>query len=207
MLRREAAVPVLFPATALAVVAVVVALAGALLTPTVARVPAAPPGAAAEVDAPVPVLHWQPCDGELGVGVECATATVPLDYDDPDGATVDLDLARVPAAEPAQRIGSLFVNPGGPGGSSRGFAPFFGRLVPREVSARFDIVGIDPRGVGPSARMRCATDAERPRFPRAFFPTTRKQVRQQIRFDRWVRLACSDRPSRIVGQMTTADTA
>ncbi len=184
------------------------ALTGGLLAPAGAAAPAAaaavPP---AQVQAPVPVLDWEPCEDEFGDGVECATATVPLDYDEPTGETVDLDLTRVPAGDPAQRIGTLFVNPGGPGGSSRWFAAFFGQLVPREVSERFDVVGVDPRGVGPSAPMRCRSDERQPPYPRAFFPTNERQVVAQIRFDRWVRQACAEHPSRIVGHMSTADTA
>src|SRR5688572_22736565 len=86
---------------------VVLALTGALLAPAAAQDPATGPARAAatavEVEAPVPDLAWGPCQ-DLGAPddrvLECATATVPLDYDDPMGATIDLDLARVPAADP-----------------------------------------------------------------------------------------------------------
>ena len=64
----------------------------------------------------VPAIDWQPC-GDDFPGLECATAEVPLDYDRPRGKTTELALARVPASDPEGRIGSLFVNPGGPGGS------------------------------------------------------------------------------------------
>ena len=61
----------------------------------------------------VPDLHWVDCDD----GLQCATATVPLDYDRPGGRHISLALARVPAGDPAHRIGSVFVNDGGPGNS------------------------------------------------------------------------------------------
>ena len=125
------------------------------------------------VVAPIPVIDWGSCDEAPDVDeFECATVPVPLDYDDPTGPTVDLDLLRVQATNPAQRIGTLFVNPGGPGGSSRFFATFFGEIVPAEVSQRFDIVGIDPRGVGPSAVPVCRTDEKRPPYPYVSFPVT-----------------------------------
>ncbi len=79
--------------------------------------------------------------------------------------------------------------------------------MPDAVSERFDIVGIDPRGVGPSAPMVCQTDAKRPPYPRSWFPTDEREARQQIRYDKWQRRACLDNPSRIVDHMTTADTA
>ena len=137
-------------------------------------------------------------------GVECATAAVPLDYDEPTGATVDLDLARHVGHRPGQPDRDALRQPGRPGRRpSREFVGVLRRASSRRaVSDRFDIVGIDPRGVGPSAPMECRTDAKRPPFPRPSFPTTERQVRQQIRFDRWQRRACRDEPSRIVGHMT-----
>ncbi|KJS58965.1 alpha/beta hydrolase [Streptomyces rubellomurinus] len=90
---------------------------------------------------------WSPC-GDL----ECATVTVPMDYAHPeDGRTFTLPLNRARAGDPGARIGSLLVNPGGPGGSGvamleGGGADLFGR----RVRDRFDLVGFDPRGVGGS---------------------------------------------------------
>lgn len=98
---------------------------------------------------PEPVA-WSPC----GVGLDCATVTVPVDYADPGGDVLQLALVRRPAGDLANRIGSLLVNPGGPGASGvrrveRGFS------VSPEVAARFDIVGFDPRGVGSSTPVTC----------------------------------------------------
>ncbi len=178
------------------------ALAGGLLAPTVSA--AAPPVA------DVPVITWEACE-EGGSDVECATLTVPLDYDEPAGETIDLDLLRVPATgAPEDRIGTLFVNPGGPGGPSREFAAYFGMLVPASVSEHYDVVGVDPRGVGPSAPMVCRTSERSPGYPRSWFPTNRKQARKQIRLDNWARAACdpeTGRPSKVVANMSTADTA
>lgn len=97
-------------------------------------------------------LEWAPCGG----GFDCATLTVPVDYLDLDGPTLDLALTRRPASDPGQRIGSLIVNPGGPGASGvrrvqRGFR------VSDEVAARFDIVGFDPRGIGESTPITCGS--------------------------------------------------
>src|SRR5688500_4728493 len=87
--------------------AVVAGLLASLLSAPTA---AAPPGSAGP---PVPRLRWAPC----GDGLECTTARVPLDYDRPSGATITLALIRLPASGPAPRIGSIFINPGGPGKS------------------------------------------------------------------------------------------
>ncbi|WP_246257325.1 alpha/beta hydrolase [Amycolatopsis anabasis] len=96
-------------------------------------------------------------------GVDCARLTVPLDYLRPDGLTITLGLLRHKAAKPDQRIGSLVMDPGGPGGSGTQVAA---QLVPAiektALGARFDFVGFDPRGVGASQpRVQCLTDQER----------------------------------------------
>lgn len=123
-------------------------------------------------DPPVPQLNWAPCEG----GLECATATVPLDYTDPDGRTIELGLARIPAANPAERIGSLFFNPGGPGGPAVAVLQQIGAgFLPAEVHERFDIVAVDPRGVGLSTPVQCFDTMEESLAFHAddvFFPTT-----------------------------------
>jgi pimeloyl-ACP methyl ester carboxylesterase len=110
----------------------------------------------------VPVLDWRPC----GEGLEaflCATATVPRDYDRPNGPTTTLGLTKLPASgDPAERIGTLFTNPGGPGGSG---VDFVQQTVPSaydpQVLASYDVVGFDPRGVArsdPATCFRTATE-------------------------------------------------
>ncbi|MCU1498048.1 MAG: proteinase [Acidimicrobiales bacterium] len=98
-----------------------------------------------------PELAWSTCDG----GFECAALDVPVDYDEPGGETLTLALVRRPALDPGRRIGSLLVNPGGPGGSAVDFVE--GVPLPSDVGQRFDIVGFDPRGVGRSDPLDCRT--------------------------------------------------
>jgi pimeloyl-ACP methyl ester carboxylesterase len=81
---------------------------------------------------------------------------VPLDYAHPRGATIGIALIKLPASDPAHRIGSLFVNPGGPGGSGVDVVPAAATaLWSPKVRARLDIIGFDPRGVARSAPIRC----------------------------------------------------
>lgn len=155
----------------------------------------------------VPVIAWDACEEGAPNDVECATVPVPLDYDDPTGPTLDLDLVRVPAGDPESRIGTLFVNPGGPGAPAGYFAMSFGRLVPDVVSERFDIVGIDPRGTGNSALAECRKPGPFPSYPGSAFPTNQRQVREQIRFDRWLRDACRTGGAPVIDHLSTADTA
>lgn len=96
-------------------------------------------------------LTWTDC----GSGLQCASIKVPLDYADPGAQAITLALARKPAtAEP--RLGSLFVNPGGPGAGGRGLAASFDS----DGLEQYDIVGWDPRGTGASTPVSCYSDSE-----------------------------------------------
>ena len=94
-------------------------------------------------------IDWSDCGG----GFECGTLTVPLDYDEPDGETIDVAVTRHPADNPDERIGALFLNPGGPGGSAIDLAHTYSRAG--TIGDRFDIIGFDPRGVGESSPLDC----------------------------------------------------
>jgi pimeloyl-ACP methyl ester carboxylesterase len=91
-------------------------------------------------------LHWSACDN----GFECARLLVPFDYSRPGWKRFSLPVIKLPAADPRQRIGSLVVNPGGPGGSGVQYAQSARSVIAPPVLDRFDIVGFDPRGVGGS---------------------------------------------------------
>jgi pimeloyl-ACP methyl ester carboxylesterase len=109
-------------------------------TPTPSPVPYSTPSSVA----------WTDCGG----GFQCGTVAVPLDYSNPSKATIRIAIVRKPATDPSQRIGSLLLNPGGPGGSGIVFARNSARLM-ADLNTRFDLVGFDPRGVGQSAPVRC----------------------------------------------------
>jgi pimeloyl-ACP methyl ester carboxylesterase len=124
--------------------------------------PTAPPTPTLAADVPAGLerfytqqVSWQPCRD----GLECATVQVPLDYAQPDGASIDLALLRVPARDPQARTGSLVVNPGGPGVSALDYAAAADQVVSPAVRDAFDVVGMDPRGVGSSTPLECVDDA------------------------------------------------
>jgi len=100
---------------------------------------------------PVTPVQWTSCGAVL-----CGTVAVPLDYAQPQQGTIQIALAMHRATDPAQRIGSLVINPGGPGGSGVNDLPAeLGVLTP-ELLARFDIVEFDPRGVERSSPVLCS---------------------------------------------------
>jgi pimeloyl-ACP methyl ester carboxylesterase len=90
----------------------------------------------------------------------CATISVPLDYADPSGATIDLQLVKIHDSDNRRSIGSLIVNPGGPGASGASLALGLAGQVSDTVLSHFDLVGFDPRGVGASDPIECLSDAE-----------------------------------------------
>ncbi|ASR34399.1 hydrolase [Prauserella marina] len=96
-------------------------------------------------------------------GIECARMTVPLDYEKPEGTTIEIGVLRHKSADDADRIGSLVLNPGGPGASGMVSAASIGRgVASQEVGEKFDVVGFDPRGVGASEpQVTCLTADER----------------------------------------------
>jgi pimeloyl-ACP methyl ester carboxylesterase len=101
-------------------------------------------------------LTWSKCRGRD----QCSTLRVPLDYADPGGRALSLALLKVPASAPGRRIGSLVVNPGGPGASGIEYAARASSSFGSELLAAFDIVGFDPRGVGHSTPLKCAGTSE-----------------------------------------------
>src|SRR4051794_37048671 len=106
---------------------------------------------------PVPTIEW----ADAGDGYQQATAQVPYDYARPRGEAMGLHLVRLPATDPAHRIGTLFVNPGGPGEPADAFLRTLGKgLLPAEVLARYDLVGVDPRGTGKSRPVRCSGSSD-----------------------------------------------
>ena len=112
-------------------------------------------------------IGWSKCYAKLGP-FQCGTVQVPLDYDSPNGADDLFGGHSTPATDPAHRIGSLLLNPGGPGGSGVDYVLVAGPfLYTDEVRARFDLVGFDPRGIArqhraPLLRQRAAVGAALP---------------------------------------------
>jgi len=135
-----------------------------------ALIAARAPAAVARQSAPPPTLDWQPCG--TAPNVVCATATVPRDYDDPEGATIDLHLAKSPATNQAERQGSLFYNFGGPGGTAANYLEALGTLLFPAFNERYDIIAMDPRGVGQSSpSIDCEVNQETEGIYSQPFPT------------------------------------
>ncbi|QIY56207.1 alpha/beta hydrolase [Streptomyces sp. RPA4-5] len=158
---------------------------------------------------PVPRLAWHPC--VQGGQFDCATARVPLDYRNPGGRTIELAVVKRKATDPRRRLGTLFFNPGGPGGPGTIQMPQSYPFFPREVRERFDIVSWDPRGIGSSTAVNCfanpaearAWNASRP----AGFPVGAAQRAAWIAAYRELGRRCQQRDPELLRHVSTADTA
>jgi pimeloyl-ACP methyl ester carboxylesterase len=178
--------------------AVATALSVALLVPPASAAPA-------PADPAPPELVWSDCRD----GFQCAVMPAPLDYDDPQGTQIGVSLIRLPASVPAERIGSLMINPGGPGGSGVDVVRFVAKFLPLELRARFDIVGFDPRGIMRSTPLLCFDTFDEaisilPTFP---YPETPDEEEAQRVSDDALSAACATHGSAIRDHMSSADAA
>jgi pimeloyl-ACP methyl ester carboxylesterase len=135
-------------------------------------------------------LHWQGC----GNSFQCSTLTVPMDYENPASKSLHLAVIRLPAGDRKKRIGSLVINPGGPGGSGVDYARAASQVISGDVRDRYDVVGFDPRGVGRSDPVRCLSNAETDAFYAADpTPTTPQQIAQWVAVSKGFADKCGSR--------------
>jgi pimeloyl-ACP methyl ester carboxylesterase len=105
-------------------------------------------------------VKWDRC----GSGSQCATITVPLDYAKPTGKTIELTARKIPARDRTGRVGTLFINPGGPGASGIEYVAAASFVLGTPLLNKFDVIGWDPRGVGESTPVRCLDTAQLDKF-------------------------------------------
>jgi pimeloyl-ACP methyl ester carboxylesterase len=180
------------------------------------------PAAAAEAEpttAP-PEIEWTDCDEQIHEAIadqpgsdrdlrfECGRMEVPITYDEPHGRTLPLFLLRATAGKQTDRIGSLVVNPGGPGASGAEAAIGLALTMPEDVLARFDLVGFDPRGVALSTPVECISDDLKDQLvaaePR---PVTDEQIDEAFALTEQVADGCAEQYGDALGTFNTVDTA
>jgi pimeloyl-ACP methyl ester carboxylesterase len=146
---------------------------------------------------------WSACGDHGG---ECATVRVPLDWAEPGGERITLALSRQPAADRANRVGVLFFNPGGPGGPAVAAVRDEPDLFPQELRDRFDIVGVDPRGVGESTpAIACEKPPMDPRVDQ--FPRNRQEFDRLTAYNREVGEGCRRATGPLIDHVDTISTA
>ncbi|WP_207400521.1 alpha/beta hydrolase [Actinomadura roseirufa] len=157
------------------------------------------PVAAVRIDPPA----WRPC-GEHGA--ECGSVRVPLDWSRPRGRRITLAVSRLRAAAPSRRIGAVFFNPGGPGGKAMAIVRDVPGVFPEELRNRFDVIGLDPRGVGASVpAIACEKPTLDPRIGQ--FPRTAAQYRRLVSYNREVGAGCRRATGPLIDHVDTVSAA
>jgi len=159
---------------------------------------------------PVLPVSWAPCGGTL----QCGTVAVPLNYADPGGTSIQIAVARQPALDPAQRIGSLVINPGGPGDSGIDDLSAELRVLTPGLLDRFDIVSFDPRGVQRSSPVECSSPSSGPSASATTptqlpdpAPTTAAGAAALVAGERTYAAACQRLSGSILPYLSTENTA
>src|SRR3954447_19056678 len=176
--------------------------------------------AAGAAEKPATSIRWTDCNDQLrpliagqpgadrNLSFECGRTEVPISYDEPQAATLPLFLIRVRIAGQTDKIGSLVVNPGGPGGTGADAAIGLALTMPEDVLRRFDLVGFDPRGVGSSTPIECIPAELKDRLvaaePR---PTTDEQLDAAFALADEIGKDCADKYGDALGSFDTVDTA
>jgi pimeloyl-ACP methyl ester carboxylesterase len=172
--------------------------------------PALPTTTTFPAEPPVTPVVWTPCSSIL----QCGSVAVPLDYAHPSGPMISIAVARRPAADPAQRIGSLVINPGGPGGSGIGDLSTELSVLTPGLLDQFDIVSFDPRGVQRSSPVTCSgssgatttTTTTSPAAPAQLpdpVPTTSAAVKALVAGDRSYAAQCQRLSGKILPFVST----
>ncbi|MDH6578967.1 alpha/beta hydrolase [Kitasatospora sp. MAP5-34] len=150
-------------------------------------------------------LSWQPCDTDF----ECTTFKVPLDYDHPGaGGDLSLTAARKRAAGTATRLGSLLLNPGGPGGSAIDYLESVAKGYDSGVSAAYDLVGLDPRGVGRSTPVTCLSNDRMDAYTAVdITPEDQARTDALVAADKEFAAACQQKSGAFLGHVSTVESA
>ena len=151
-------------------------------------------------------LTWKDCSAN-GQTFECATLKVPLDYRAPK-QSINISVLKRPADDQATRLGSLVVNPGGPGASGVEWARSSAAAYSPEIVARYDIVGFDPRGVGQSTPIRCIGSTVMDDWlSMDVTPDTASEVSELVGFDTAFGQACKRNTGDLLGHVSTVEAA
>jgi pimeloyl-ACP methyl ester carboxylesterase len=187
---------------------------------TAGRAAASAADASSATPPPPAPIAWSGCDEQIkplvagrpgsdrALTFECGRTDVPIDYAEPRGATLPLFLVRARIAGQTDRIGSLVVNPGGPGRSGTDAVVSLALQLPEELLQRFDLVGLDPRGVGLSTPVQCIPDPVKEQVlaaePR---PVTDQQLTDAFSLAQRIADGCAQQYGDALGAFSTVATA
>ncbi|MFI0354063.1 alpha/beta fold hydrolase [Actinomadura sp. 9N407] len=157
-------------------------------------------------------IAWAACPTDVTGGsylknAECGQVEVPLDYRKPGGRKISVAVSRVKATDKANYQGVLLGNPGGPGGSGLYLSGGLASWLPKEVAARYDIIGFDPRGVESSKpALTCDAGYSDPTRP-DYVPANAKEERAWLAKSKAYADACRQKFGWLLPHMRTTDSA
>ncbi|MYY86644.1 alpha/beta fold hydrolase [Streptomyces sp. SID335] len=151
-------------------------------------------------------LSWRDCGAP---GFQCASLKVPLDYAKPAAGDIRLAVSRKQATKKKGRLGSLLVNPGGPGGSAIGYLQSYAALgYPAAVRARYDMVAVDPRGVARSEPVTCLEGERMDAWTQTdVTPDDRREADALRTAFQSFASGCEERSAKVLPHVSTVETA
>lgn len=144
-------------------------------------------------------------DEPVAPRLECGLVTVPLDYDNPRGKTIEIAVSRLPATDPARRKGVLLLSPGGAIGAGLNMPSLLSGQ--ERLRENYDLIGVDPRGMARSSPVSCGLTPPPPTLPRGIspWPSPDGGIDQNVRYARQVAKACAD--DELLPHMTSVNMA
>ena len=150
-------------------------------------------------------VSWAPCKDDAKM--QCANVKVPLDYKKPGGKAITVAMAKLPAKS-GKPIGSLFVNPGGPGSSGIAMVDVARQSFGKDVLDKYDVVGFDPRGVGSSTPVDCVDDRELGKILDSDIDTSTEAGRKARKAQaRQIAKGCKDKSGELLAHVGTEPAA
>ena len=151
-------------------------------------------------------LVWKECKDDKKF--ECAEIQVPVDYQNPGNASLTLALKKLPAKQSSNKVGSLLINPGGPGGSGTDYVTYAEDAFGKRLMDSFDIIGFDPRGVALSTPLDCLTDKEVDEFI-AFdgTPDTEQELKDSLQLSIDLAKGCEAIENNLIAHVGTQEAA
>ncbi len=186
------------PATRLRISCLTVAALGAAILPTTGPGPAEAKATSSGFS-----IAWSNC--AEAPQIQCGDLTVPVDWSQPSAGNISVAVARRPADDPEHRIGTLFFNPGGPGDGAAFYVEAAEAVFSETLLSRFDLVGMDPRGIGGSTPITCTSLVLTPKL--TLFPSTREEFLRLKQHNRKVAQSCLEGTGALIEHADTISVA
>ncbi|EPS35130.1 hypothetical protein H072_11511 [Dactylellina haptotyla CBS 200.50] len=156
----------------------------------------------------LPTITWGACADGNYTRVQCGTMQVPIDYNNPNGPKTTLGMARLKSTSANPPLGVLLMNPGGPGGVASGVIKMAAggsqdSVFPLSLQAKYDIIGLDPRGVGLSTHVKCDPAVWNARVNQ--FPTTQAEYNALVAHTQAVGASCASLTGNLINFLSSMD--